>query len=502
MKNTITEFCRETSLHGWKFIAKNKFLSLHCFFWVGTIFSALSLGLVLITWNTAEFMEATVDFTTLSMTTSMNEVFFPAIYIINKNFIRKSIEMSFYTNYNTCEYSYITYHIFGPLVILQIPPLPADRIRTMENVFDKFVSFNKQRYPMDEFPFLYHNHSVQMKTIDGLKLEFQEFLWKLSYGSLGGFIGTHTDLAGLLVHLDFRRGLGVTHLGGIFADNYLSPKNRFIPFYQTPGDIEELRSYKPKSISGRDSGIKFLIDAEVYDYTPKLLPTDPVLTDYYDSTGFTVGISHPFDFDLSEFHGIHVGPGTVVDIQVSAKLIVTPDEDYMRSRFEPDIRKCFFEDEVQLNHFPSWWFRYSMTNCLVEAQIQALEGICNCTPPHSPIILSKHDICKHGSANWDCLMKNYIEIGQVTSFKSKNQTQECHANCNDQPYEFTFTTTKFNLRNDGWKLCLVIKKILKSCKTFKQVTLNESYPGLCKDLALFDDEEMDCHTNFHVYKVS
>ena len=101
MKNTITDFCRETSLHGWKFLATNKLLSFNCFFWTATIVSALSLGLVLITWNTEEFMKATVDFTTLSMTTSMNEVFFPAIYIINKNFIRKSIANNFFKNQNS-----------------------------------------------------------------------------------------------------------------------------------------------------------------------------------------------------------------------------------------------------------------------------------------------------------------------------------------------------------------------------------------------------------------
>ena len=295
----------------------------------------------------------------------------------------------------------------------------------------------------------------------------------------------------------FPKGKGITHIGGTFADNYFSPKNRFIPFYQEPGHKDQLRSYKPKAISGRDSGIKFWIDAETYDYT------SIQVEHYYQSKGFTVGISHPYDFDLSEFHGIHVEPGTVVDIQVSTKLIVTPDEGYMKSRFDADVRKCYFEDEVQLAHFPSWWYRYSMTNCLMEAQFQKMEKVCNCTLPHSPIIPSDYKLCKDESAYWDCIMQNYVEIGEVIRFKNDDQIQECHANCNDQPYELTFTSTKFNLRNDdGWTLCLVIHKILKSCRTFKQVTLNESYLGLCKDLSMFDVEDMDCYKNFNVYKVS
>ena len=96
MKKIFTEFCRETSLHGWALVAKKSIPSFHCIFWTFTIFSTLSLGIVLITTNTNEFLNATVDFTTLSKTTSMNEVFFPAIYIINKNLARKSIVESFF----------------------------------------------------------------------------------------------------------------------------------------------------------------------------------------------------------------------------------------------------------------------------------------------------------------------------------------------------------------------------------------------------------------------
>ena len=79
-------------------------------------------------------------------------------------------------------------------------------------------------------------------------------------------IGSHTDLKSMLLHYDFPKGKGILHTGGTLADNPVSPKNRFVPFYKEPEDIQKLRTYKQKAISGRDSGIKFWFDAEVYDY--------------------------------------------------------------------------------------------------------------------------------------------------------------------------------------------------------------------------------------------
>ena len=103
-ERVFIQFCEETSLHGWNFILKRRIKSLHCAFWFMTICSALGLGTVLITWNTQEFLEATVDFNTLSMTTPMTEVFFPAIYVINKNIhTRKSFANIYYAPDGMCK---------------------------------------------------------------------------------------------------------------------------------------------------------------------------------------------------------------------------------------------------------------------------------------------------------------------------------------------------------------------------------------------------------------
>ena len=90
-RSNFLNFCNQTSLHGWNFVGKDKIKSCNAIFWISTIFMTFGIGMFWIGFNTKEFFEATVEFNTLSLTTPLDEVYFPAIYIVNKNHIRKSI---------------------------------------------------------------------------------------------------------------------------------------------------------------------------------------------------------------------------------------------------------------------------------------------------------------------------------------------------------------------------------------------------------------------------
>ena len=78
-------------------------------------------------------------------------------------------------------------------------------------------------------------------------------------------------------------------------------------------------------------------------YKPKFW--DDVTRDY--TNGYTVGLSHPLDTELSEFNGFDVMPGDFMKIKVSSKIIKTD----RNIRLDATKRKCYFDDEVELDHY-------------------------------------------------------------------------------------------------------------------------------------------------------
>ena len=92
-QSNFQDFCTQTSLHGWIFLGHGRVKSCKVF-WIVTICVTFGLGMFWIGFNTKEFLDATVDFDTLSLTTPLDEVYFPAIYVVNKNNIRKSVLMA------------------------------------------------------------------------------------------------------------------------------------------------------------------------------------------------------------------------------------------------------------------------------------------------------------------------------------------------------------------------------------------------------------------------
>ena len=89
----LKSFCEQTSIHGWSFIAFSKFKLFHAIFWLIVIVGAFAGCLSMIYDNAMEYKEATVEFQTETLTESLDNLFFPSIYISNKNAIRRSYFM-------------------------------------------------------------------------------------------------------------------------------------------------------------------------------------------------------------------------------------------------------------------------------------------------------------------------------------------------------------------------------------------------------------------------
>ena len=109
-----------------------------------------------------------------------------------------------------------------------------------------------------------------------------------------------------------------------------------------------------------------MLDAEVFDKTVSIGPR-----------GFQLGVPHPLDVSLASSSGVYIQPGKEVFVAVTASIIETGKE--VRQRFGYNSTKCHFDDEVELDHFPTSWYRYSMNNCMLESYVQKVEELCNCS---------------------------------------------------------------------------------------------------------------------------
>ena len=92
--------------------------------------------------------------------------------------------------------------------------------------------------------------------------------------------------------------------------------------------------------NGINNGLHMLLDAETHDYS----------LSQFGSEGFSLSVLHHLDIPIMKQTGISVEPGQSVNIAITPSLIDTTKA--VKRRFGPLERKCYFEDEIQLRHFP------------------------------------------------------------------------------------------------------------------------------------------------------
>ena len=88
-KLQFKDFCESTSLHGWGFMALGKFKPLQMVFWSFTVLFAFCLCAFYISQSTEEYMNG-VEFKTETLTESLDEVYFPAVYVSSNTLVRLS----------------------------------------------------------------------------------------------------------------------------------------------------------------------------------------------------------------------------------------------------------------------------------------------------------------------------------------------------------------------------------------------------------------------------
>jgi hypothetical protein len=89
-RSTFNEFCEETNLNGWYYMAKRNLSKVSRLFWASVILGSICLA----TWFNwvafVQFLGANVIITVDSVSTSLDHVHFPAIIICNQNQVSSS----------------------------------------------------------------------------------------------------------------------------------------------------------------------------------------------------------------------------------------------------------------------------------------------------------------------------------------------------------------------------------------------------------------------------
>lgn len=112
----------------------------------------------------------------------------------------------------------------------------------------------------------------------------------------------------------------------------------------------------PSVSNGGNNGFQMLLDAESYDYASS--PSG--------SEGFVIAMLHHLDIPIMKHTGIQIQTGQSVQVAVTPTLVDTTQP--CKRRFSPKKRQCYFQDEIDLRHFP-----HSQGYRLVEKLDQCLE---------------------------------------------------------------------------------------------------------------------------------
>ena len=141
-----------------------------------------------------------------------------------------------------------------------------------------------------------------------------------------------------------------------------------------------------------------------------------------------------------------------------------------KNRFNPVERQCYFEDEVELEHFPPIWMyrsvrfvnilhfqtdisllvykiicgffaRYEMRNCLFEATVQKIERECNCTPKNFLFLKPEVPVCEGRSKK--CMNKLKHSMGEERYIMDRGEWKVCLAACIDQTHDVLVTTAPY-----------------------------------------------------------
>ena len=135
-----------------------------------------------------------------------------------------------------------------------------------------------------------------------------------------------------------------------------------------------------------------------------------------------------------------------------------------------------------------------MSNCLFEATLQKIEQVCNCTPKNFIKVTETYSSCIGDKKK--CMNDILDDIGNVRSIDDNGEIKECYATCQDQKHSFMISQASYpssNSFNRQPEFCVVVKKLINSCKGSRKLILDKIYPELCPNIQLLFDNNTQLH---------
>ena len=227
-KIQFDDFCQQTSIHGWSFLQFRGYGFFQVLFWVTIIATSFGGCLYMISLNVQEFKEATVEFETISLTESLDEIFFPSIFIINSNTCRKSLFMTMIEENNLTEVLDVKklIHFIGDSFVESKIDAKVEELwkgilqsPVIQKLFDYFVEQNQDKHPKQyDSRKLYHNHSIQYDNLPDQLIDARKAFLESFEESFLSIMMSQTNLDDFLINYEFA-GAGILHIGGSYADN-------------------------------------------------------------------------------------------------------------------------------------------------------------------------------------------------------------------------------------------------------------------------------------------
>ena len=204
-----------------------------------------------------------------------------------------------------------------------------------------------------------------------------------------------------------------------------------------------------------------------------------------------ISLVHHLDMPLIRQTSFHVAPGT--ENQIAVTPTTTHTTESAKSRFSPEQRDCYTDDEISLKFLPSKdGYRYGIGNCLFESSFENILENCKCYPGYNQGLIDDYDLDLKPCVGegLTCMNQILIRVGLFDHVNVNGNMMKCRSSCEDQSNSMYVTTSAYpNEKTFRYttSFCMMIPRLLSKCTGFKRRPLERSFSDFCSKLAPLRD---------------